>query len=692
MSNLIQIKRSSSTSTPASLANGEIAYSFADSSNSLFVGDQRNIVPGTPLRIAGGKYSFLHQTNLISGSGGQLTANAVVITNANSFLNQFKTNTLVVGPDGTTNASATFVVDGTANVSGNVTLGGAVTTISGNLVLSGVMSNTVGNGAFLWTSNNIQLSSNSSVIGLGIAANDTYTTTFTQSDELRVNSTYINTTHQEARLYGNTVLAVSGPVANAVVVSGNVSTTNVQLTATQINITGNNFVDGNTNFDSGTLFVDAVNNYVGINNTTPDAALTITGAANVSGAVRLATVLTVVGSATLSNTISVTGNATFSNTVAVTGNTTLSNTLVVTGATTLSNTLSVVGTANLQANVTMGGTLQTIAGNVNFDAGTLFVDSVNNRVGVSNTAPDSTFKVTGTANVSGNTVIGGTLLTQGAATVNNTLLVVGAATFSNTANVTGAATFNNTVTVTGNVAVDTNVLLVDVVNNRVGVNKTAPAVALDVVGDAVVSANLTANNVLINNDMTVNGNLTVNGVLTTIDTVNLVVEDPMFKVAKNNNVANNAGDAVDIGFYGVYANTTADMFTGLFRDASDGKYRLFKDLTAEPTATVDITAVSYKTATLISYLESGALSTNTTALAITANGSYSVALAANTLSLSTALPVTSGGTGQQSFTSAGVIYGNGTSGLQVTAAGANGDVLQVVNNLPAFGTLDGGTF
>ena len=44
------------------------------------------------------------------------------------------------------------------------------------------------------------------------------------------------------------------------------------------------------------------------------------------------------------------------------------------------------------------------------------------------------------------------------------------------------------------------------------------------------------------------------------------------------------------------------------------------------------------------------------------------------------------------FTQNGVLYGNGNNPLQVTAAGANGDILQVVNNVPAFGTLDGGTF
>jgi hypothetical protein len=48
MANLIQIKRSESTATPGSLANGELAFSAA--SNVLFIGIQNTVVP-----IAGGR-------------------------------------------------------------------------------------------------------------------------------------------------------------------------------------------------------------------------------------------------------------------------------------------------------------------------------------------------------------------------------------------------------------------------------------------------------------------------------------------------------------------------------------------------------------------------------------------------------------------------------------------------------------
>lgn len=106
-------------------------------------------------------------------------------------------------------------------------------------------------------------------------------------------------------------------------------------------------------------------------------------------------------------------------------------------------------------NLTVTGTSHSISGNVNVDAGTLFVDGVNGRVGVGNTAPAVTFHVTGTANMQGNVNIGGT-----------------------------------SHAITGNLNVDAGVLFVDGVNNRLGINNTAPAVPLHVTGAANVTGNL----------------------------------------------------------------------------------------------------------------------------------------------------------------------------------------------------------
>ena len=138
------------------------------------------------------------------------------------------------------------------------------------------------------------------------------------------------------------------------------------------------------------------------------------------------------------------------------------------------------------------------------------------------------------------------------------------------------------------------------------VSGTIKATSLDISGDIDVdgTANLDAvdidGNADIAGNLTVSGNLTVTGTTTDVDTVNLVVEDPLIKLAKNNN----SSDAVDIGFYGLYDTSgSQDLFAGLFRDAGDGKFKLFKDLQAEPTTTVNTSGTGYAVATLVANIE-----------------------------------------------------------------------------------------
>ena len=106
------------------------------------------------------------------------------------------------------------------------------------------------------------------------------------------------------------------------------------------------------------------------------------------------------------------------------------------------------------------------------------------------------------------------------------------------------------------------------------------------------------NNVTVGGNLTVSGNLTINGTTTNIDTTNLVVEDPLIKLAKNN-----SADSLDIGFYGLYSVAGTDSYAGLFRDAGDGKFKLFKDLQAEPTTTVNTSGTGYAVASLVANLE-----------------------------------------------------------------------------------------
>lgn len=222
-----------------------------------------------------------------------------------------------------------------------------------------------------------------------------------------------------------------------------------------------------------------------------------------------------------------------------------------------------------------------------------------------------------------------------------------------------------------------------VVANNLQLGGVANLVSANVSGNVVVGGTLSAGNT------TINGDLTVTGTLTTVDSTNLVVEDSLLRLARNQANTGTFTDAVDIGFYGVYGNTSSTKYTGLARDSSANVYVLFDGKSTSPdnngVATTDTLS------TLYAYLNSGALTTNSTAVALTANSTVAVSITANSLSLSTALTVPNGGTGKTSFTNNAVVFGYGTGVLQ-EATGSNGQVLQITANVPTFGGLDGGSF
>lgn len=226
-----------------------------------------------------------------------------------------------------------------------------------------------------------------------------------------------------------------------------------------------------------------------------------------------------------------------------------------------------------------------------------------------------------------------------------------------------------------------------IVANSTGVHVLAnTGVTSNSTGVFIGQAVGTSDNVTFN-DVVVSGNLDINGTLTTIDTATLSVSDSLIELASDN-----AADTLDLGFYGNYNDGTA-RYAGLARDASDaGKFKLFDNLTVEPTTTVGTTELSYNQATLVAYVESSGLIANSTVTNITANSTVSVALTANTLSLSTALPGTSGGTGLASYSDQDLLVANSTNGFDKLGLGADGRVLQSNGTALVYDVLDGGAF
>jgi len=113
----------------------------------------------------------------------------------------------------------------------------------------------------------------------------------------------------------------------------------------------------------------------------------------------------------------------------------------------------------------------------------------------------------------------------------------------------------------------------------------------------------------INGDLAVTGNLVVSGNTITQDVETIVAQDSLIELA-----ANNAADALDIGFFGSYVSS-GTKYTALFRDASDsGKYKLLTGGTEKPSAGNTVNAQAFSTATLQANITGGTVSGLTPAL------------------------------------------------------------------------------
>jgi hypothetical protein len=98
--------------------------------------------------------------------------------------------------------------------------------------------------------------------------------------------------------------------------------------------------------------------------------------------------------------------------------------------------------------------------------------------------------------------------------------------------------------------------------------------------------------VFVGGTVTVSGGLTVAGAFNTTATNSLTINTPFIFLANTN-----VGDAIDQGFVGQYVDT-ATRFTGLVRTQSDGRYKLFANLTNPPSTLVDTANVSFQYADL----------------------------------------------------------------------------------------------
>ena len=90
-------------------------------------------------------------------------------------------------------------------------------------------------------------------------------------------------------------------------------------------------------------------------------------------------------------------------------------------------------------------------------------------------------------------------------------------------------------------------------------------------------------------NLTITGNLTVQGTTTTVSATNLEISDPLIYIATGN-----TGAANDIGIVGHFDNGTY-QHTGLVRDATDNKWKLFSGVTTEPSTEIAFGSATYDT-------------------------------------------------------------------------------------------------
>ena len=240
-------------------------------------------------------------------------------------------------------------------------------------------------------------------------------------------------------------------------------------------------VSNNFTVDTDTLFVDSVNDSVGINNASPDANLHVVGNVYVSS--NLTVDLNTLHVDTNKHFVGIETNFPDA-TLHLMGNAYISEDLTVdTDTLHVDSTNNSVGieTKTPDANLHVVGNVY-VSSNLTVDTDTFHVDSVTHSVGIETKTPDANLHVVGNTYVSSNLTVDTDTLHVDAVTHS-----VGVETKTPDANLHVVGN----VYVSSNLTVDTDTLHVDSVSHSVGIETKTPDANLHVVGNTYISSNLT---------------------------------------------------------------------------------------------------------------------------------------------------------------------------------------------------------
>lgn len=801
MATPVQIKRSTTTAIPVSLANGELAYS--SNGGKLYIGDPAN---DTILAIGGIE------------NPGTLTANHGLVVNSTSGINLIWANALNIGTS-TTNvtvnattftgislsannssylggtAAASYQLNSTlaanvatitannssnfagqsqsfyANVTnpiltGNLTIGTSanqvyanITTITlGNVSISATVNSTIYTGQ-AWTANN--------AINLGGATAASYQLNSTLAANVATmtanNST--NFAGQNQAWYAN----ASAPVFSTSVNVGS----NVNLTTSTFTILANAIVNSTVNTTQNTIFNGSslTFNYWNGNTTVNTNSNTFINSSSISvgntlNSTNIYSTYITVGANVVHNlsSIYVMSNVIVNTTVNTTQNTILTGTSLIfnywngnatvnTNANTAVNSsmlsmgnstvLSVNLTSGSGGSLTLGSNTITTAGINAYAApaagdatiygyanglGAAVQGNTISGYGVQGTATDgyggSFVSSTGDSLITGNGTSAFLIVYANGQVKTTFNMVIGAAAGSGANLLIGNSSVFMTINSTAISGSITNAVFATSANSAAYLGAFAAAAYVQNTDSRTLSGNLTftganhvissanlniSSNVVVTGalitatsanlsiqNITVSGNLIIGGSLTSINTSHLIVNDNFIEMGDNNLAA----DAVDTGWFAPSGNATTIWYSGMARIASlstnnNAMFWLFTSNTNPNTSLTVDSSANTSTSTLKAYLAPwgapGAFIVNSTNITITGNSTIPVAIAGNTLSLSTALAYASGGTGLSTIAVSSLLIGNTTAYSSLTV-GSTGQVLQVSGTTVIWGALDGGSY
>jgi cytoskeletal protein CcmA (bactofilin family) len=122
---------------------------------------------------------------------------------------------------------------------------------------------------------------------------------------------------------------------------------------------------------------------------------------------------------------------------------------------------------------------------------------------------------------------------------------------------------------------------------------TATQTALD--AKAPIAAPSFTGNANFESNVTIEGNLVVEGTTTTVNTSEVQIDDPIFYLSANQYDTNTR----DIGITGAYGTVGGDeedhLHTGLVKDVTDGKWKLFSNAPHPVNNVIDFTSAAYDT-------------------------------------------------------------------------------------------------